>query len=923
MASTPHRPSTPPSTAQASPTTSGDATVEVHTKGTPIKGTVSDTSAHGIRDNTNSAYLTMRTELEGETRIGGGIKLDEWFCDDIFQGDTVPEMPEGIKPNVDLSHREKEMYPGLCILINDMLKKAGCNDLAAYSCDDHPQLADGSPKRNRYRPDIAIYPTSKEAAKAYQVVTQAAAKATSFTSDSASDVPVGTPSASIAVTVPGQALSDCQNLSAGSESARVATSPGCLVLDGAFVEVKKSHGPFSLTNISDPILPGQASRQARGQLIQYSREVFNHQHRVFVYSISIQRNQARFLRADRNGMLASEQFDYLQNPQPLWRFLYLFAKMSASQRGHDPSALLASEDETELFRGLWSTYPGIGKNQVLRQHLRNAASSGWRIYALHIQSKWSSPDEALDTTRTTKKSTVHRLLVGKPAVMTASLKGRGGKGFVAYDLEDKVVVWVKDAWRTIGKNISSEFDIYMRLLETRKDKFIPTLLAGGDVINSPCAAEAAAECEDQAEHTESESDQWQATITENWTKVGFQRRHYRLVIKEICRTLLEFQTLPELVGAMIGAITAHRVAWLAAGVLHRDISPSNILIYDHPGGGVVGLLADWDLAKLKSQLDSPTQESRSGTWQFLSIARQCTLSRTTPPALATFFYELFDRHDSIVRMWDTNPKFVQLSKGTPLIHGLPGGSQNPLTGLTVHLAELCRDHYNSTAMRRLRGINHPAPVDIHSLQDEPVYEDATLEYFSSPLPDKFKHPQVEGPQQIPEADDAVESPLETHEDFMNYFRLPLYIKEWPSFEKLADQVPERKLLQSALIGSKRGSDAEYSETGDTMLFNSSKEPRLDLESDATASRSRRASRNSRGGSRMPSPSPSSSERLGSRSRSGTPLPIVGPLSGLHIEDLSASRLAAAADGETERGRKRAEGKGKGVDRLSALRGGGE
>ena len=64
-------------------------------------------------------------------------------------------------------------------------------------------------------------------------------------------------------------------------------------------------------------------------------------------------------------------------------------------------------------------------------------------------------------------------------------------------------------------------------------------------------------------------------------------------------------------------LVAHKIAWEEYGILHRDVSVGNILIYELEDGSperkVIGLLTDWDLAKTKDQIFHPvaSQSTRS------------------------------------------------------------------------------------------------------------------------------------------------------------------------------------------------------------------------------------------------------------------------------------------------------------------------
>ncbi|KIM52044.1 hypothetical protein SCLCIDRAFT_142086, partial [Scleroderma citrinum Foug A] len=56
---------------------------------------------------------------------------------------------------------------------------------------------------------------------------------------------------------------------------------------------------------------------------------------------------------------------------------------------------------------------------------------------------------------------------------------------------------------------------------------------------------------------------------------------------------------------------AHQAA-IAVGILHRDLSPGNIIIV-----GGCGYLIDWDFAKY-TKTASRRRITRTGTWQFMS-----------------------------------------------------------------------------------------------------------------------------------------------------------------------------------------------------------------------------------------------------------------------------------------------------------------
>ena len=81
--------------------------------------------------------------------------------------------------------------------------------------------------------------------------------------------------------------------------------------------------------------------------------------------------------------------------------------------------------------------------------------------------------------------------------------------------------------------------------------------------------------------------------------------------------------------------SAHRDAWEKAGVLHRDVSYNNILIYDtkdNEGEEIrLGFLADWELSKYKEYMNTglgPRQPDRTVCSVSLRNTRICSRFRS-------------------------------------------------------------------------------------------------------------------------------------------------------------------------------------------------------------------------------------------------------------------------------------------------------
>ncbi|KAH9903203.1 hypothetical protein C8Q73DRAFT_43165 [Cubamyces lactineus] len=304
--------------------------------------------------------------------------------------------------------------------------------------------------------------------------------------------------------------------------------------------------------------------------------------------------------------------------------------------------------------------------------------------------------------------------------------------------------------------------------------------------------------------------------------------------------------------AITMAIKAHSLAWKKATLMHRDISPGNILLYGHykePATFQV-YLADWDLAKPKEELDAEAQLlAKSGkrnrrrrrfcTWQFQSAAYQCLHDRKPyelsddleafvhvvtwlafkffkhsqsgqPVALLTTYISYFDKCDNSMENWDLNTKCTMMRLGSPLVKGLRPGS--PLAQLVRVLAELCKQHHESEDVFkyvRQPEDNPQAPRPQHNWTED-------------------KARAILG-DLIDSTDDGAESDTEPpppppprRSPFRDYRKLAKAVAEamnapedaWIGLEKVADQVPDVSILPSQ--GTKRSvadRDADASEAG--------------------------------------------------------------------------------------------------------------
>ncbi|KAF8514455.1 hypothetical protein BU17DRAFT_68387 [Hysterangium stoloniferum] len=137
-------------------------------------------------------------------------------------------------------------------------------------------------------------------------------------------------------------------------------------------------------------------------------------------------------------------------------------------------------------------------------------------------------------------------------------------------------VFLKDTWRIYSISYIPEHETYAKLKQANVPN-IATCTEAGDIL-------------DHITRTPE-------NVEKDWVKSQPNAirtfRHYRLVLCEIGRDLLSFDSTKELATAMRDAVAAHRHAFYDAKTLHRDISAANILITSSGRG----LLIDWDLSK--------------------------------------------------------------------------------------------------------------------------------------------------------------------------------------------------------------------------------------------------------------------------------------------------------------------------------------
>ncbi|KAI0663922.1 hypothetical protein C8Q70DRAFT_905024 [Cubamyces menziesii] len=368
------------------------------------------------------------------------------------------------------------------------------------------------------------------------------------------------------------------------------------------------HDPFDeAKDVPEPV--SDVRRSILGQIMTYSILVFDNQHRTHHYTLIIFGDMARIIRWDRSGVVATKKFNYVQDPLMLAQFLWRFARMSPTQRGHDTTAVrvLPGSADYKIMQAYKTAPKAIPSKPIIGDHARQLfveSLDGGQCWRIRVDDVEKGPQY---------------YLVGKPHTQASGLAGRGTRTYVALDVTHRTrrtFAYLKDAWRVAHLKIDQEGKILQELNSADKGgpvSNVPTLRCHGDVEGQVTASQ----------------DVWEMKFGGQGLECPLKtHRHYRLVVNEVGLPLNRFKNACELVGLFVFCLEAHGEAYKRKGLIHRDISAGNILIYPKPmqtpGGQVrevrVALLADWELAKRVDDDDDngPRQPDRTGTWQFLS-----------------------------------------------------------------------------------------------------------------------------------------------------------------------------------------------------------------------------------------------------------------------------------------------------------------
>ncbi|KAH9835393.1 uncharacterized protein C8Q71DRAFT_117894 [Rhodofomes roseus] len=492
------------------------------------------------------------------------------------------------------------------------------------------------------------------------------------------------------------------------------------------VKMRHKASPFEFMNDMtesflryNPRGNGKADRSL-GYLAECVSKVFRRQHRLHCFTIYVCKGKARVVRWDRAGAVVSTPIDFVEDPRPLQMVFWRYACMTQVQRGFDPTVSLATKAEIDAMRACQAP------NEWADKCRQDALSQpGWPVYKVKmpaesfVDQRDFKPllDDMIIKTRNTIDDRMPTgeepcFLVGKPFHASEWPIGRGYRSYVTYEVALDRLVVVKDYWRPDTPGLIPEGEALATLRRNGVQK-APTPIAAGCVISDSGDVQ-----------TTYAQDYWPAYRGAK-SKPPVQR-HYRLVIEEIGCPLESHQSAEFLTSHLYEAIDAHRQAW-EVRILHRDINPRNMIIYDvdTPGGCItISILDGWDVCQTEEFINAVTasRPGRAGTWQFMSarLLSKPAKKHEVEDDLESFVYVLWwmchrfytpelhlrpllryiattydswhDTHkqEPVGGGWKSS---LMSNGGTGVMGRFRSDTGTPLDGLLDELNSICRDHY--------------------------------------------------------------------------------------------------------------------------------------------------------------------------------------------------------------------------------------
>ncbi|KAJ2350033.1 hypothetical protein GGH91_000425 [Coemansia sp. RSA 2671] len=388
------------------------------------------------------------------------------------------------------------------------------------------------------------------------------------------------------------------------------------VPDSAAAISKATSPPRTILSSFADSTPPPVLKKAQGQMLCYSRQIYERQHnRLLLWGLTCCGSLVRVYNSGPDCALSSADLD-MRDAGGRRQFIEWLVNMSlgeGEQRGFNSAVQLVDSSDHGKY---------------------------WKIDVP------ASDDEGYQSDPTHFSSYYSR----GPTVVAGSSFGRNTRGFPAsrdVSYVDKPDVFVKTAWQHAERGTNPTRPSELDCLRLIAKKFgagqeginVPLLVAGGvmakrledgahmllttDAFYSDAILKRHGVVEDfQTGSRSVEDDEPNPLAEQRLPPLIAFRRHYVLVTKRICEPLSTVKTADELIIVLSDAMRAHSWVLEHCSLLHRDISPNNIMVgrNETTNGGppVYGMLIDFDCA-IDPNMERVARPERTGTKPFMSV----------------------------------------------------------------------------------------------------------------------------------------------------------------------------------------------------------------------------------------------------------------------------------------------------------------
>jgi hypothetical protein len=354
------------------------------------------------------------------------------------------------------------------------------------------------------------------------------------------------------------------------------------------VKVKASRDPF---DNAGQCKIGDTHDETIVQLAKNGRNLLLGNSSCFVFVLGVYGHNARIYRFDRSGVIVSKAFSYTSSPHLLGNFIWRLVhplRSSSGITGSDTTITRPTKEEAERMLGAVQRYhPGLEFD--VTEFLRD---SHW------IVASWFPPSEGHDSSPACGRTRCFAF--GRPLSQSTNLFSRATVVWrVVIEGHEERLLALKDSWRELCRK--PEVFFYERI---RKYKGESAWVGLASFMGNLDLGE------DQGEELGHRTCSAALRVSEHSDR--HDRSHMRTLTYPVGRKLTTFTRTKQLVVGLRAAIeglvllfvtlkyntqisVGHRFAF-NSGVLHRDISPGNVLFTDELMSG--GFLHDLDYSEV-------------------------------------------------------------------------------------------------------------------------------------------------------------------------------------------------------------------------------------------------------------------------------------------------------------------------------------